>query len=438
MSTPIVTPAPPPTGLRIITLAGLAEACVLALPVQLVTSEAGGTRVGVVTFTAAFVAAFTGSVVLLSRFKHVRDLPVAIGVLAAAVGVATAGGDLSTMGLSVVVAALVATRAARIAFRRRLDPLHGEIAWGAAALGVEAMIAAGGGHLQIWRVALALLIPAFFIASFGSRALSVWDDPDIEAEDRSRWLANTHLLSWCFAALMFVGAVLGLRGGGLDRLGELATLGIGWTLYALIHVLVFLAQPVFWLFQRIRVNPEALRRALERLRANIEGAVLDTSGTNSTLPWARILGFLLLVLIVFGAYRSLRRLRPPRDDPPKPAPPVWLGETSLSTDDVVRTGRRRRELPADRVRRCYAEVLLALERSGLAKEGSLTPAEFAPIVAETYPWTREGFGALTRAYEDVRYGAVRLGEPELRDLDRHHRELMRALRRHRGAESDRA
>jgi hypothetical protein len=146
----------------------------------------------------------------------------------------------------------------------------------------------------------------------------------------------------------------------------------------------------------------------------------------------------VLVLIVIAAYRSLRRIRPEREEPSAPQPELRLSETPLLTEDFLPTGRKRRELPADRVRRCYAEVLLALERRGLAKEGSLTPAEFAPIVAETYPWTREGFGALTRAYEDVRYGAVRLGEPELRDLDRHHRELLQALRRHRGAESDRA
>lgn len=429
MSAASVTPAPLPTGLREVALAGMAEACLLALPAHLVISESGGTRVGVATFAAMFVAAFTGSVYLLSRFRHVRDLPLAIGVIAAGVGIATAGGDLRATVLSVAISALVTVRAARIAFRGRLDPLHGEIAWGAAGLGVEALLAAAGGSLQTWRLPLSILIPTFFIASFASRALSVWDDPDVEQEDRSRWLANAHLLSWCFAALMFVGAILGLRGGSLERLGELATQGIGWVLFALIHVLLFLARPIFWLFERIHLNPEALRRVLDRLKDGLGAAASDPSGSDSGLPWARLLGFLVLALIVFAAYRSLRRIRPPSDVPVAPASPMRVSESALPVDDVLPAGRRRRELPADRVRRRYAEALLALERSGLTKEGSLTPAEFAPIVAEAYPSAREGFGALTRAYEDVRYGGLRPGEPELRDLDRRHHELLQALRR---------
>ena len=434
MSARTVARAPRPTGLREVALAGLAEACVLALPVHLVISESGGTRVGVVTFAAAFAAAFTGSVFLLSRFRQVRDLPVAVGVMAAALGIATAGGDLTAIVLSVAASALVTARAARIAFRSRLDPLHGEIAWGAAGLGVEALLAAGGGHLQIWRLPLSMLIPIFFIASFGSRVLSVWDDPDVVPEDRSRWLANAHLLSWCFAALMFLGAVLGLRGGALDRLGELATRSIGWVLFALIHVLLFLAQPVFWLFQRIHLDPEALRDVLDRLRERLEAAALHPSGTDSSLPWARFLGFLVLALIVFAAFRSLRRIRPEPDERAASASPRGVSESPLPVDDVQVAGRKRRELPADRVRRCYAEALLALERNGLPKEGSVTPAEFAPIVAEAYPGAREGFGALTRAYEDVRYGNLRLEEPDLRELERHHHELLQALRRPRGTE----
>jgi hypothetical protein len=433
VSTPVIAPAPPPTGLREVTLAGLAEACVLALPVHLVISESGGTRVGVATFAAAFVAAFTASVYLLSRLRNARNLPLVIGVAATAVGIATAGGDLTAMVLFVAASALVTVRATRLAFRGRLDPLHAEIAWGAAGLGVETVLAAGGGHLQIWRLPLAILVPAFFIASFASRAQTVWDDPDIHDEDRSRWLANAHLLTWCFAALMFTGALLGLRGSGLDRLGELATRGIGWVLFGLIHVLLFLAQPLFWLFEQVNLDPEALRRVLDRLRVSLESAALDTSGTDSSLPWGRFLGFLVLALIVFAAYRSLRRLRPEADERPAAAPALLASESPLPDDDVRPGGRGRRELPTDRVRRWYAEALVALERRGVTKEGSLTPAEFAPIVAEAYPSAGEDFGALTRAYEDVRYGGLRPDEQELRDLDRHHRELLQALRKPHGS-----
>jgi hypothetical protein len=101
--------------------------------------------------------------------------------------------------------------------------------------------------------------------------------------------------------------------------------------------------------------------------------------------------------------------------------------------EPVATGRARRELPDDRIRRWYAEALLALDRSGVSKDGSLTPAEFEPVVGEAFPEAREGFGALTRAYEDVRYGDVQPPESEVRELDRQQRALVQMLRRPRGA-----
>ncbi len=50
-----------------------------------------------------------------------------------------------------------------------------------------------------------------------------------------------------------------------------------------------------------------------------------------------------------------------------------------------------------------------------------TPAEFAPEVATAYPESAAGFDALTRAYEDVRYGSAHLDEASLRELDEHRR-----------------
>ncbi|HEY7399937.1 MAG TPA: DUF4129 domain-containing protein [Actinomycetota bacterium] len=431
MSVRAVPSTPPNAGLRVVTLAGLAEACALALPVHLVMSRGDETSGAVAVFALAFLTAFTAAVYVLSRFRHVENLPLAVGGIAAAVGAATAHGDLSAIVLSFVASALLAARAARIAFRGRLDPLHGEIAWGAAALGVEAVIAAGGGHLQIWRFPLAMLIPLFFVASFSSRALSVWDDPNVEAEDRSQWLTSAHLLAWCFAALTFLGAALGMRGGGLDRVGAFVTGAIGWSLYALIHVLVFLAQPVFWLFQRIHLNPEALREALERLGDRLDRVSLDPS-TGGSWPWARFLGFVVLVLLAVAAYRFLRRIRPTAEEPVGARTPSRPTMEKVMTEPVA-TGRARRELPDDRIRRWYAEALLALDRSGVSKDGSLTPAEFEPVVGEAFPEAREGFGALTRAYEDVRYGDVQPPESEVRELDRQQRALVQMLRRPRGA-----
>ena len=47
---------------------------------------------------------------------------------------------------------------------------------------------------------------------------------------------------------------------------------------------------------------------------------------------------------------------------------------------------------------------MALERRELPKPDHLTPAEFVPAVGAAFPSVRPSFEALTRAYEDVRYG----------------------------------
>jgi hypothetical protein len=89
----------------------------------------------------------------------------------------------------------------------------------------------------------------------------------------------------------------------------------------------------------------------------------------------------------------------------------------------------RRELPADAVRRWYAETLLALRRLGIIREPWQTPTEFAPVVAEAVPGCAAEFELLTRAYEDVRYGSLRLDRPALRDLESSQKRIAATLRR---------
>jgi hypothetical protein len=68
--------------------------------------------------------------------------------------------------------------------------------------------------------------------------------------------------------------------------------------------------------------------------------------------------------------------------------------------------RGRREMPADTVRRWYAESLVALEDRGVEKAAARTPAEFLGEVRSAFPTGGTAFEALTRAYEDVRYGRL--------------------------------
>jgi hypothetical protein len=96
----------------------------------------------------------------------------------------------------------------------------------------------------------------------------------------------------------------------------------------------------------------------------------------------------------------------------------------------------RRELPEVLVRRWYAEVLLLLERRGLAKPAHLTPAEFVPVVARAFPSVRPSFEDLTRAYEDVRYGEREITRDRLARLKDRRPILMETLRASERADVD--
>ena len=116
--------------------------------------------------------------------------------------------------------------------------------------------------------------------------------------------------------------------------------------------------------------------------------------------------------------RSWPELVEPRPTPP--APPATSRRRERS--------RRRRELPQDTVRRWYAEALIQMERSGVAKAPSQTPGEYLRRAEEAFPASAGSFAALTRAYEDVRYGGRVVMPERLRRLEAHRSEILRALR----------
>src|SRR5207247_6124087 len=95
--------------------------------------------------------------------------------------------------------------------------------------------------------------------------------------------------------------------------------------------------------------------------------------------------------------------RAPRAGPAPAKPAPALAERLPAHRTRLHRPRAKRELPADLVRRWYAEALLLLERRGLAKPAAVTPSEYLGDVARAFPATRAQFESLTRAYEDVRY-----------------------------------
>jgi hypothetical protein len=90
--------------------------------------------------------------------------------------------------------------------------------------------------------------------------------------------------------------------------------------------------------------------------------------------------------------------------------------------------RRRRELPEDTIRRWYAEALLQLERRGIVKEPSITPGEFLHEAGAAYLGAEGSLNALTRAYEDVRYGSRVIAAERLDRLEAHRGVILEALR----------
>jgi hypothetical protein len=231
---------------------------------------------------------------------------------------------------------------------------------------------------------------------------------------------------------MMTAVVLGVRGGVLDHLGSyLAPVG-----NVLVSLLVFvfsqLSRPIFWLVDRLGIDPQGVRRVFARIQADADRArhrATQQVGHPSLL--GRMLGLTLFVLAAWGLIRFLRRLRPETKGEGRRQShiPVAAISGALPAPPDVAARTIRREPPADRVRRWYAEVLAALARRGVRKDPSLTPAEFGPEMTNAYPECAEAFEALTRAYEDVRYGSLQMDRAGLRRMDGHHRTILAAIRR---------
>jgi len=180
-------------------------------------------------------------------------------------------------------------------------------------------------------------------------------------------------------------------------------------------------RPVFWLASRIHIDPAALQRALQQLRNSAANHTHVPRGAPAHLgPIERLLGLALLVAVAWLLVRAIRRRRGSPDEPKghadaeydvrvAPLPPPgrrWAGGS----------GAHRHELPADTVRRWYAELLLTLRDLGLIKPNEQTPAEFLTVASTAYPQCRAGMEELTRAYENVRYGNATMSRSELATL----------------------
>ncbi len=415
-------------------LAGVGEGAVLCLPVHTAITGGGSHAASFVVFVPVFLMVYATAVALMSRHRDAPLTGVLIAGIAIGAGALLEGNGLRIDGFSVVTLLLLGMRAMSLAYRDWSEPIGTAFLVGGLAMGAEAMI--GSSPSWTWGPPLVALVPIFFMASLGSRAVTVWttgDAGETPTEERTASLRGALVATGWIPVAMVAAVGLGVRDGALDLVGSLLA-PIGNALAsALVFAFSHLARPVFWLVDQLGIDPEGVRRLFARLQTGANRAGEEAQqriGQPSLL--GRLIGLALFVTIVWAAIRVMRGLRSRSTASPalgQARSTAEVASAPLVEPAAPPTRRSSREPPADRVRRWYAETLGALERRGLPKEPSLTPAEFVPEVISAYPDSATSFRALTRAYEDVRYGRLNLDRSALRRLDGDHRSLMSAIRR---------
>jgi hypothetical protein len=425
-------PPPEATELRAAALAALAEAGLVYLPAHLVLSDTSGLGIGAVAGAIPFVAVFALGVVLVCRFRSSSSTTIVAGAVAIVAGAWLGRTGWAEAAVGSIVALLVGLRAVTLALRDWREPIHASIGVGTLVLGLETLAA---GAVPAWRTPLLAFIPVFFVGSLASRVVIVWAGVGTQEEDpaRASWIRRATATMLAFGVGVAVAALLAVRGGVLERIGSrlspVGNLLLSW----FVTVVVLVARPILWLLGVGGMDPEAVRRALERWRTRLSLRETARATGHAGSSWSgRLLGLVVFVGIVWLLYRSLRRLRAgvgafERVDRRS----AGAHEVLLAEDEAPASARLpfRRGLPSETVRRWYAETLLALRARGMATEPSLTPAELLPQVAEAFPETASAFARLTRMYEDVRYGSRRVSGDVVHAFEPELRRILAAIRR---------
>jgi hypothetical protein len=330
--------------------------------------------------------------------------------------------------VAVGLSLLVALRVVTLALRDWRDPIQASFGWGAGILLIEIVVLGGPAFSRgAW-----LLVPLFFVASLASRAASVRLAEGTEVVGRTSipWLGLATALGAVTATVGVVAALVGGRGGLLERLGRIIPLILYGVIYALVFVLSWILRPIGWTLHALGFHAIDPSRLTRHIRHTLSG--FGHSLTRTTHPGIvpRILGLVLLTLLVWVLAWFIvqqrrrwveRELRVAEVVAPAPSPPrvreSWRRDRA----------RRRRELPEDTVRRWYAETLIAMERRGVSRVPSRTPAEFLREAVEAFPGAAASLTALTRAYEDVRYGTRAIAPERLDTLEAHRGIILASL-----------
>lgn len=417
--------------LRACGLAALAESGVLVLPVWLVLTEARGLKIGVMALAVPFVAVYVGGAILACRFRASRNVAFGAAMLATLAGIWLGHGDLNRTVFAVLICLLVSLRLVTLALRDWRLPIHAEVGWFALALGFEVMVAAGA--TDEWRGPLLLFVPLFFVAALASRASTVWTSGgagELDERVRAAWIRRAIIATGALVGAMAAAVVLSVEGGVFDRIGVWLTPAANAVATFLAWLLSQAARPVFFLVDLLGIDPDRVRELLDSLRDSAAGRAANQRHAGPPEIWQRMLGFLVFAAIGYGVFRAIRHFRPPAGAEPEPRVAGTQTEGALETAAVAPSRPRlRRELPADAVRRWYAETLLALRRLDIVREPWQTPTEFAPVVAAAVPACANEFERLTHAYEDVRYGSLRIDPTAIGRLEAGQLRIMSAIGR---------
>jgi uncharacterized protein DUF4129 len=417
--------------LRACGLAALAESGVLVLPVWLVLTEARGLQIGVMALAVPFVGVYVGGAILACRFRASRNVAFGAAMLATLAGIWLGHGDLNRTVFAVLICLLVSFRLVSLALRDWRLPIHAEVGWFALALGFEVMVAAGA--TDEWRGPLLLFVPLFFVAALASRASTVWTSGgagELDEHVRAAWIRRALIATGALVGAMAAAVVLSVEGGVFDRIGVWLTPAANAVATFLAWLLSQAARPVFFLVDLLGIDPDRVRELLDSLRDTVAGRAANQRHAGPPEIWQRVLGFLVFAAIGYAVFRAIRHFRPPAGAEPEPRVPGTQTEAALPAVEALPSRPRfRREPPADTVRRWYAEALWALRRREIARELWQTPAEFAPVVADAMPSCADAFAELTRAYEDVRYGSLRIDPTTIGRLEAGQHRIMSAIGR---------
>lgn len=397
-----------------------------------VATHEGRATAGPMASYPIFLVVFTMGVALATAFRRSLLAKVGIPVAAVVVGAAQATvwgrGGLSAVGTIEILSLILALRVAVMAVRDWREPIAESFGLGTVVLLGEVSFIAPteplGGLLPVIAV-------MFFAGSLASRAASVWLANRPEPTRLPIAQAHPHrsavVLLGVLGVALGIGVALGVPGGPAQVSGGFV---YGWVALAIAFVAGLLAAvllPILsWFLGLINVSIHA-----QAVKETIQQIKPEQNPTAGGAPIERIIGavvFILILLLLFRAIRRQWKLLQPEEPGPEQEPEPQMDYVP-KLRRRRRTPRIRRELPVDTIRRWYAEALLALERLGLPKPPSRTPGEYLPTVARAFPESARGFTALTRAYEQVRYGSVALDRDAVGRLEVERDVAMQALGR---------